>query len=85
METGESPDICWPASLAYTEENKKDPAAKKEEDKTQHPRLFSDLNMSAAACMSPSVYTETGGVMSAHTQILRKGEKKKRKKKNKAN
>lgn len=69
MEAGESPDICWPASLAYAEENRKDPVAKKEEDKTQHPRLFSDLDMSAAACMSPYVYTETEGAMSAYTQI----------------
>lgn len=32
-------------------------------------RLFSDLDMPAAAYMSPYVYTETEGVMSAHTQI----------------
>lgn len=56
METGESPDICWPASLAYTEENKKDPVTEKKEDKAQHPRLL-------------YMYTETEGVMSVHTQL----------------
>lgn len=67
------------SELGLRRKNKKDPAAKKEEDKTQHPRLFSDLDMSAAACTSPYVYTETGGGMSVHTQILKKGEKNEKK------
>lgn len=68
METGESPDICWPTSLAYAEENKKDPATKKKEDKAQHSRLL-------------YMYTETEGVMSVHTQLLKKEKKEKKEEK----